>query len=774
MLSRISARLALLAIALLLSAACGSDGGGEGIPPTGLELARLFPVAEIEAETSRIDFGLGAARYQLLTGWSHDETTTAGEPFVWGVGAASELELTLLRPRPLTLQLEGSAFQIGGQVQAVGVELNGHAVGTVTLGVEFGQHSLALPPAAQRYGVNLLRLAYAYHRPSSPPGVKPRQRALAVQWHALRLLEVGGESQARADAEAPESWIEVSPRQRVSFYLDLEPGSELYFAGLRAAPELGRQAALIVEVATAETADQPERIRLEIGEGAMRVPLLSGAGGRQTVRVSLAAEAGETGWRDSLSAAWQELWGDDLPPDVVRVLRPTVVQPPKPATTATVEPAMAGEQRPNIILYLIDTLRADHLGVYGYHRPTSPWIDSFSERATLFTNTQAQSSWTRAAVASIITGLNPQTHRVNGRLDALPEALDTLAEVLKSAGYSNFGWATNGNVDPKFGMHQGFDRYERMRESHNRPSVHYLSDQVNERVFKFLDSAEAEHQPFFLYIHVTDPHAPYAPPEPFRQRFAADADLELGTLDNVRAFAKGERQAPPGTRQSLLDLYDAEIAFNDHHFGRLIADLERRGLWDSALVILISDHGEEFLERGGWEHGRTLNGEQLRVPLIIKLPHGVGAGQRIDGLTRQVDVLPTVLDYLDLEAPRALDGRSLLAQMRGEGGNDIRGVSFSLLALDERVVEAAQAGGWKLIQDRSRRSAALGEELYRVFDDPTEQIDLKARHVFERGYLRQLLRTQRFASRQNREDSPPTAEIDAELEEQLRALGYLN
>ncbi len=248
---------------------------------------------------------------------------------------------------------------------------------------------------------------------------------------------------------------------------------------------------------------------------------------------------------------------------------------------------------------------------------------------------------------------------------------------------------------------------------------------------------------------------------------------EVGLIENVRPIAKGEKVAPPGTRQDFIDLYDAEIAFNDHHFGVLMEDLKAMGQYEDTMILLLSDHGEEFLEHGGWEHGRTLQGNQLNVPMILKLPGGRGAGQEVDSVVRQVDVLPTLVDYLGLESPPLLDGSSLLPLLDSEAPGT-GPVSYSLLSMDDRTLEGAVARGWKLVQDRSSEGSPAVERLYHMAEDPLEQIEVEDRNAVEWGFLRQALRAQRYAQRGRRADAPEEVELSDELRDTLKNLGYLN
>ena len=425
---------------------------------------------------------------------------------------------------------------------------------------------------------------------------------------------------------------------------------------------------------------------------------------------------------------------------------------------------------------MIDTLRADHLGVYGYDRPTSPNLDRFAEESTVFLDAQAQTSWTRTAVLSLFTGLLPQVHGVNQRDQALAPEVETLAELLSASGYETLGFYTNGNVDAAFGLDQGFDHYQYLRESRERQSFHLLADTLNSWAFRWLDDRPPrdEREPFLLYLHATDPHAPYTPPGEFYERFASGVDPALGLIDQVHDISAGRREAPPGTAEAWRDLYDGEIAFVDHHFGRFVERLRDLGLYDSSVIIVLSDHGEEFGEHGGWEHGKTLYGEQLRVPLLIKLPDGAGAGRRVDARANQIDVLPTLLDLLRIAGP-VVDGRSLLPEILGLASpDDEPPPSFAYLRLGERHARSVIERGFKRIVDDTATRPALAHQLFDVASDPLETQDLTGQNPLAEGFLEQRLQWLELdLERRNRGAEASEATLDDALRERLEALGYV-
>jgi len=261
---------------------------------------------------------------------------------------------------------------------------------------------------------------------------------------------------------------------------------------------------------------------------------------------------------------------------------------------------------------------------------------------------------------------------------------------------------------------------------------------------------------------------PYRPPEPFRRRLAPSADPRAGLLEHVVALRDGLRPASERDREEIPALYDAEIAANDAAFGRLVAELRARELYDPLLLVFVSDHGEEFLDHGGWEHGATLYQELVHVPLLLKLPRGAGSGQRIGERVRQVDVLPTILDALGSEIPPGIQGRSLLPLLQAPSRRPA--AAFSSLDLDGRRIESVILKDRKLIHTLAHDRRPVGLELYDLASDPGERRNLTAADPDAVRGLSWLI------ERRARAGTPPKAPsvtLDPELEEELRALGYL-
>ncbi|HET9213010.1 MAG TPA: sulfatase [Thermoanaerobaculia bacterium] len=731
-------------------------GCGRSVPErpsaTVRDLIADLDLAEIQREPGLVDLGTPEARPLLRKGWSGNEGEGA-HTFVWSNGPESEMVIFLARVRDIPLTLKGSPYTSPASQappQEVTLLLNGAAVGRVTIQGE--EVKTVLPERALRAGENHLVLRYAWTRaPIEESGGENRDpRHLAVAWDFLRF-DTGVDEQGRVRAAGDQLAIPFG--RRMDTFLRLPPGAVLAMDDLRSR---GGEPGELRVTLQPEGGAEREVARLRPGRGPAAVKL-EGAG-TGPARLSLMTVA------------------EEMPPGSGLVLRrPAVAAPPGPGTpaggprtAATVAPASLRQGAPagrplNVILYLVDTLRADHLGCYGYSRPVSPHIDAFARQAVTFRHTVAQCSWTRPSTTTILTGLYPRTHKVNGRRDKLSEQALTLAEMLRARGYRTAGFVTNGNVARSFGLGQGFETYELL------PRRHSAAADVNAEAAAWLQSGWTKDAPFFLYLHTVEPHTPYNPPPAFRQRFAPEVHDETLTQMRIFRFLELGRIVPtPEMLRSFVDLYDAEIATNDAAFGELIDLLVQRGLWDNTVIVFVSDHGEEFLDHGGWQHGTTLHNEMLNVPLIVRAP---GTGPRtVQRQVQQVDVAPTVLDLLGLPVPPVVEGHSLVPWMAsGAPADEPEAEAYSWLDQHGWRGAAVTTPAWRLIEDRGHYP---GRYLYDRRTDPGEHRNLTDQRAVREGYLWSRLRAEERPRKGTLKAGEAT--VDAELRKQLEALGYLH
>lgn len=322
------------------------------------------------------------------------------------------------------------------------------------------------------------------------------------------------------------------------------------------------------------------------------------------------------------------------------------------------------ELPPNILLISIDSLRADHLGCYGYERPTSPAIDALAEEGVVFEEAISQAPWTLPSHASLLTSLYGRTHQTNDISRQLPHGIPTLSGTLSEAGYETSAVVSGTFMQTRFGLNSGFAHYDDdiAQFDHRRSHEAVTSPEIQRKAEALLSGAQ---EPFMLFLHYWDVHYDYAPPPPYDTKFDPDYTGKVsskGFLKNKRI----EAGMPAADLDHVVALYDGEIAWVDEHIGRLLATLEATGLDERTIVILTADHGDEFFEHGGKGHSHSLYRELVNVPLIVRGP-GVTAGGRVSTPVELIDIMPTVLELTGVRAPDGLQGRRLGAALSGGG-----------------------------------------------------------------------------------------------------------
>lgn len=423
-----------------------------------------------------------------------------------------------------------------------------------------------------------------------------------------------------------------------------------------------------------------------------------------------------------------------------------------------------GRQGPrNVVVVLVDTLRADHLGAYGYGRDTSPNLDAWARSAVLFEDARSQWACTFPSVNSLLTSL-PPARFLGGAGMGLPPGVPTLPGVLRARGYrtvavsaSPIVRASPSRFNPDGGFGADFDVF---REGCAWSSAAC----VNGQAFAELEGLP---EPFFLYLHYMEPHGPYRPPAEHARRWAAPGTrqpwVERGDPDPISSMLyKGapDPGASAADVQHLVDLYDEEIAYFDSQFAALLAGLGRGGRLERTLVALVADHGEEFLEHGDVKHCRNAYDTTVRTPFILSVP-GVPAARLAAG-AQNLDLVPTLLDYLDVPLDgHGFAGRSLRPAV--ERGTRVNAFQFAGQG-DQRAVAD---GRYKLIEDLGERRAWL----YDLVEDPAESRDVLAESRRAYGALHAALRD--WLAQTEGGEAGPAVALARETEQRLRALGYL-
>ena len=467
--------------------------------------------------------------------------------------------------------------------------------------------------------------------------------------------------------------------------------------------------------------------------------------------------------------------------------------------------AALGRPPQGVIVIWVDTLRKDHLDAYGYSRATAPALKKFASDGIVFNNNTSQATWTKVSTPSMLTSLYPSTHGVVNFNDRLPAAATTLAEVYRAAGYATVGFASNLFTGQFTNLHQG---YEEQHEDGSLPNQG-SSKTSREYVDRFTSWLERHRDvPFFAFLHVYDPHDPFEPGRPYDTMWADPAKreahyrnleavrkvindplLKLFGMPNRADLVKAGLDADAYVKHDV-DWYDGSIRGLDTEMERLFERLKGLGLDDRTMVVILADHGEEFLDHGATFHGQTVYGELTQVPLMMRWPGALPAGRVVDEVVQTIDVMPTLLAISGLAAPPEVQGQSLVPLIRpseGPAGSSWRPrPAISEKALTNPAKGAAPPphdteafaivdGGWKLIHHTARPNRGPEFELFDFAKDPLNLNDVAGKNpdVVQRlaklvAGWRQMARAARFAP-----DAESTKGLSQEQLQRLRSLGYI-
>lgn len=452
------------------------------------------------------------------------------------------------------------------------------------------------------------------------------------------------------------------------------------------------------------------------------------------------------------------------------------------------------ETRPghNVIIVSLDTLRHDHLGCYGYGDPVSPHIDRLAQRSAMFKYAYAPAPYTLPSHVSLFTSLYPSLHGIHEKgAGVIPPQAKLLAETLAGEGWITGSFNGGGYVSHDFGFHRGFDLYCEVDPLGDR----YLHDYVMHEEQVFADGKagsfdramtwleSVRDQRFFLFLHTFMIHD-FMPPDSYADEYAARLPPALKpskkTYDAIKERYRKNGTVTDEERRYLIHMYDGGIKASDDMMRDLLLQLDRLGIEDETVIIVLSDHGEEFMDHGALNHNRTLYEELIRIPLIIYKP-GMSSGRVIERPASLVDVMPTVLDLLGLEKEEGLhDGRSLVADLKGastDGDLIFAEVDMPRFSKRSCVIES----GWKYIEgstdETMKHPAPEKVQLFHLLEDPREQVDRKASAPEKQRRLERLLRAGEESSIRQRKalgiDAQESLPLDPALLEMLKQQGYL-
>jgi arylsulfatase A-like enzyme len=480
-----------------------------------------------------------------------------------------------------------------------------------------------------------------------------------------------------------------------------------------------------------------------------------------------------------------------------------VIRTRTPVSTAR---ASGGKPR-GVILIQADTLRRDHLEMYGYQRETAPALRRLASEGVLFNNYTVQATWTKVSTPSLMTSLYPSSHGVTDFHHHLPASANTLAESYRAAGYATVSYASVLFTGQFSNLHQGF---EELHEdgSISTPGSSKTSREYVDRLQTWLE--RHRDVPFFAFLHVFDPHDPYEPYRPYDSLWADPARKEEHERQakEVRKFIKDPLRQLFGmpSRDELIeagfdpaayvahdrDWYDGSIRAMDVEIGRLVQTLRRLGLDDDTLIVLLSDHGEEFHEHGRMFHGQSVYGELTQVPLFMRWPRGLPGGRVVEEVVESLDVMPTLLELSGLPAPEGVQGQTLTplfaASADGNGGSSgwRRRPAITEKALTspdgafappphDTESYAITDGQWKLVHNTQRPRGGPEFELYDFVKDPLNKTDVAAEHPDVVARLARILEgwRQMATAARLKPDAEGMKNLSPEQLQRLRSLGYI-
>jgi len=471
------------------------------------------------------------------------------------------------------------------------------------------------------------------------------------------------------------------------------------------------------------------------------------------------------------------------------------IRAPRPMAAAD------ARKRPNVILISLDTVRADHLSLYGYQRDTTPNLRKLAAEATVYRRATSTADWTLPSHASMLTGLYPSEHGAGCDVSKhaiipLPDEVETVAEILAAGGYTTAAVVANTDVlHPRFNLNQGFQYYAaRMpvtplrRTAPNtvrssllgsleliipgaaNPRLYSAAETINAEVFPLVDQFRDRRNSFFLFLNYMDAHDPYDPPAPYGTLYSPEPAIPLSEYRSIKTeVTELKRQLPDPVRDSLIAKYDGGIAYLDHQVGLLMEHLRQLDLFDNTLIIITADHGEAFGEHQMVGHAMSVYDDQVRVPLVIKWPRGAQQ-PAVRSSASGVDLKPTIMETVGLQAKQRVSGRNL-AKESGTTDTWIAethpcGHVYDAHPRFRRIGQAVMSGPWKLIASSTGK-----RELYNIESDPAEATN---RYETDREPAKELEASlENWRKTMRRMRSPKAAKLTAEELERLKTLGYV-
>jgi arylsulfatase A-like enzyme len=721
----------LLCFLLLTTVACGTKARIT-------DLNARLNLAQKQADTELLQFGTPQAEKHLSIGWSNPEKGEHGRlrwmtedaaSFSWehATTASTMLHLRLNAPRSSPLELECNHREIWIQ----------------TIEPNESQYSIPLPSGVREVMLkkasgDRIGIYSAIITPSPKASPIPKTR----EYPLIGTLSVRNKSYP--------AWLSETGGT-ISFYQELSSSDAIEFGYYFAS----------------KTSDDSATFRILITPDGNSVKTVfenqMHSTGARFVHISM-NEYVPAGHATPCKIQFQIMRDSAFGPATVAWLQPSIVG--KPIKSNEEEPEIAKQMRDaarnsNIVFILLDAAAAKHFGCYGDRHGTTPVIDQLAKEGVLFQKAYTNAVYTLASTTTLFTGQIPAHHGILTHKNRLEPAAITLAETLRGSGFDTAAFLANGNASDIFGLMQGFTTVDDVFRK--KDYVGWGQD-LTDSFLGWLPRNNARR--FFAYLHYREPHQPYNPPEQWIDSFV-DPHYQgsIGrTFDSRISIDTNAQGLSDEDHRQILNLYEANLAYADFQVGRVLQALKNSGVYHNTIIVVSADHGEAFWEHGYQGHNRQLYEESARIPLIIKFPAGSGlSGKRIASVYQIADLYPSMIDLLNLPAPRArLDGESFLTTLTQPSTNPRIITIRSTRASTSAIVR----GDYKLIL------SPQGMELYNLRKDPLERRNLIQDRPVIAGYLLQFL--MEINESTGVKAKSESAVLDQETRENLRALGYLN
>lgn len=745
------------------------DSAAKGTPWAGtakvVDFGESVHMADLYHYGEFADFG-SAARFKYtlggwMAGWNND-TSMNGMSFTWASKSPSRFYFSVLEAVPLTFVIRARK---GGQ-DTFSVYLNDKPLQRVTLkGDSFAEYRVKAPVETVVRGENALKFVYR----TADKTVGGHPASFSVDY--IRIVKDNEDVPAGQPFDPPHIGgllqpYKVGKDEKKGLMLPLPSKLAHYFY-------VPKAASLCLCIAAAasgakKSSDVSLKASLTPVDGGNAVELLSktySAGSWHHEMLDLSKMEGKL-VKLELSATGSSDGRIALGEASIRITSPKV--------------ADFGKAK-NVVVLLIDTLRADKLTAYNKTYVRTPAFEKFVKEAVLFERCQAPSNWTKPSCATVLTGLHPDTHKARGHSSKVSSSIKLASEHFRTLGFSTGAFVANGYLASEFGFNKGWNKYINfIRENKNTEA-----ENVYKEALSFI--SESKDKPFFAYIQTIDPHVPYDPPDEDLKAYDPgpyEGPVRNRSTGNLLEEIKRKKVTLNARDKKHLEaLYDGEITYHDRYFGHFLDGLKKMNALDNTVIIVCADHGEEFFEHESVGHGHTLFQELLHVPLVIRAPGVVPAGIRSIAEVGLADVLPTALHAVGAQSPKQLEGRDLLPICNGDIQDplDASFSSFFSEADDRNLSWCVRKGDFKL-----RMKGPANTFVNNLALDPRETRDDDTKYPSALRALRIALG--QFIGAPNKADwkknaiamqtvSPTveseTTDVPDDLKAQLRALGYM-